>query len=168
MSELLHNLGINGKLLIASTVNFFLLFLVLRRFVYGPVVRMLEKREKTVADSLKHSAEVESVRNSLAVEREKIVLAAKTAASDLLQEAAQRADRLRADALTAARTDADALVAKTKAALAEERAALMDSVRHDVADLVVTATEKILEQKMTDKADHALIAKTIAQLEAKP
>ena len=57
MSELLTKLGIDLKLLVAQIVNFLILLLVLYKFAYGPIVAMLEKRQKKIEKGLKEAEE---------------------------------------------------------------------------------------------------------------
>lgn len=59
MSELLHQLGIDWKLLVAQGVNFLILLGVLTVFVYRPLVRVMEERRKKIELGLKGAEEVE-------------------------------------------------------------------------------------------------------------
>lgn len=165
MAELVEHLGINWKLLIASIVNFFLLFFILRKYAYGPILGMLEKREKTIAQSVKQSQAIEQAVKDLEERKANELREARAEASRLLEKAARNADAIKAEAVQAASAEATKLIAKAKTELASERAALKQSVMAEVADLVVRATEKVLKEKMTGDVDRRLAEQAVAQVE---
>ena len=51
--ELLSNLGINGKLLLAQIVNFFILLYILKRFAYKPILKVLDDRKEKIEKGLR-------------------------------------------------------------------------------------------------------------------
>lgn len=59
MGELFEQLGINWKLFISQSVNFLILLLVLRAFVYKPLLEILDKREKRIKEGLDKANEAE-------------------------------------------------------------------------------------------------------------
>ena len=58
MSEIFANLGIEGGLLLSQIINFLLLMLLLRMFLYRPVLNMLERRKERIAQSMKDAERV--------------------------------------------------------------------------------------------------------------
>ncbi len=165
MGELIHKLGIDWKLLIASIVNFFLLFFILRKYAYRPILGMLEKREKMVADSVDKSAAIEKEFRAMEEKKALELKEMRAEASRLMAEAAHKAERLKTELLAEAKAESERLMAKTKAELTRERQALKASVRAEVADLVVAATEKVLVQKLTAAEDRKLVERTLDQVE---
>ncbi len=57
MSELLHKLGIDWKLLLAQAVNFLIILIVLRLTVYKPLIRMLHERKSRIEQGLKDASD---------------------------------------------------------------------------------------------------------------
>jgi len=165
MADLIHELGIDWKLLIASIVNFFILFFILRKYAYGPILGMLEKREKMIATSVDESKRIQEELAALETRKGDELKRARVEATALLDAATKQSETIRADALQSAKAEAEKLLEKTRATLAAERAALLDSVRADVADLVVAATEKVLAERLTDDSDRAFIERTLQSLE---
>lgn len=165
MSELVHKLGIDWRLLIASIVNFFLLFFILRKYAYRPILGMLEKREKMIADSVDKSTAM--AKEFQAMEEKKVLelKEMRAEASRLMAEAAHKAEHLKTELLAEAKAESERLMAKTKAELDRERQALKASVRAEVADLVVAATEKVLVQKLTAAQDRKLVERTLELVE---
>lgn len=165
MSELVHKLGIDWKLLIASIVNFFILFFILRKYAYGPILGMLEKREKMIADSVDKSATIEKEFQAMQEKRVLELTEIRAEASLLMEAAAHKAERLKTELVAEAKAESAKLMATTKSELERERQSLKASVRAEVADLVVAATEKVLTQKLTGTEDRKLVERTLEQVE---
>lgn len=165
MAELISQLGINWKLLLASIVNFFILFFLLRKFAYRPILGMLEKREKMIADSVERSQALEQAAKDLDARRSAELKQVRVEASKVLEQAQQTAGLLKAEAVAAAKAEAARLMDATKAELKAEREALYRRVKAEVADLVVAATEKILDEKLTADADRKLVERTLEKVE---
>lgn len=165
MAELVSQLGINWKLLLASIVNFFILLFVLKKFAYRPILGMLEKRERMVADSVKQSQAVERRLKEIEERKAEEIQLARLEAARLLERAAKSAEEVKADAVKAAQAAARRLLEKTTEELTAEREALKRSVRSDIAELVVAATEKVLREKLDRQADRRLVEQSLKQLE---
>ena len=85
MSQLLHNLGIEPLLLIAQIVNFLLLLFILKKFLYNPVINMLNDRTKKIEESLKQAKEIEEKRIEIEKEKIKEILKARKEAEQILE-----------------------------------------------------------------------------------
>ena len=165
MGDLLHQFGINGQLLLAQVVNFALLVLVLRAFVWKPVLRVLhERRERIQAAEL--GAATLSERNRAAEEE----LSAKRAeagaeASRIIAKAKQRAEEEAAGVRAAATAEAAQIRAAAELALAKEREAMHAEVRSRVIGLTVAATSKLLAEEVSPERAAQAVDASLADLE---
>lgn len=103
--EILNQFGINPLLLVAQVVNFVVLLFILKRFLYKPILKVLEERKKRIEQSLKNAEEIEkrlieiaereaeSIRRS-AKEGEKIIKEATDYAAQLIEEGTKEYERL--------------------------------------------------------------------------
>src|SRR3989338_11698691 len=57
--EILNQFGVNPILLLAQVVNFLILLLILKKFLYKPILKVLEERKKKIEESLKNTEEIE-------------------------------------------------------------------------------------------------------------
>lgn len=168
MAELIRALGIDWKLLLASIINFFLLFVILRRYAYRPILRMLERREKLIAENVQKGKELDERLAEVERQRQRERRAAQAEAGRILSQATQEAEALKAEVLAAARREAETIYVKTKHELALERERLRQSVKKEVADLVLLAAGKVLEQRLSAAADRRLVERTMEDLERLP
>jgi len=168
VGDLFRQFGINGKLLLAQIVNFTILVLVLRAFVWKPIVQTLEKRRERIRQA-EHDAAALAER-SVEDERE---LAAKRAAAhedaariiaEARRVAGEEAEAVRAEA----RREAGQIVAKGGLQLAKEREALESEVRERVIGLTIEAASRLLDEEISSERAAQAVDAALALLRADP
>jgi len=159
--ELLENLGINGKLVLAQIVNFFILFYVLKKFAYGPVLKMLDDRSKKIEKGMK-DAEASTKKLVEIEEKEKEVLInAKKEAQEIIKKAEEQGAKNKEAILTEAKEQSDAMLKRAQDKIEEEKNKIMAEVKSEVAGLVMLATEKIVGERMNSENDKKIIEEMI-------
>lgn len=147
MSELFEAFGVNWKLLLVQAVNFGLLLSVLTYFLYKPVLRIIDERQKKIAEGVKTAEEAARKLADAKMEGDGIVGTASREAEQLVAAARSRADEKGNEIVKAAEARANAVI-KEAGAHAEEakRMALAESSK-EIARAAVLAAEKILREK---------------------
>lgn len=147
MSELFAAFGINGKLLLVQAFNFALLLFVLWRFLYRPVLKMIDDRQKKIAEGVQTAEAAERRLAEAKTEGEGIVGAASREAEGLVATARTRAEEKASQIVTAAESQAERALADARAKAEEaKRQALKESER-EIARTAMLAAEKILREK---------------------
>lgn len=150
-------LGINVGFLVVQIINFGIVFLVLKTWVYKPLVGVLEKRRETIAKAVEDARIATEARANAEKEAEKILTDARSKAVQEAREQTQRAEQ-QAKEIRAA---AEATAAKAReAALAEveaQRAGILSDLRGQVAALAVAAAQKLIGEALDAKKQKALI-----------
>ena len=147
MNQLFAAFGVNWSLIIAQAVNFGIVLIALRYFLYKPVMTMLNKRQELVAKSVSDAAKAEELFAGADAEAASRVHAADTEAEKIVAVARESANAEKARLLKEAEERA-VLVAKdaeARAAEALERAR-RESER-DIARLAVLAAERVLHDQ---------------------
>ena len=150
--------------LIAQAITFaaFIWFCV--KFVWPPLVRAIETRQKTIADGL---AEAERGRSSLAdaqKQTEVIVREARERAQELVAAAEKTAAQRVEESKTQAKTEGDRLVAAAKAQIEQEVQSARQKLREQVAALAVSGAEKILAREVDARTHADMLDRLKAQL----
>lgn len=153
--EALHNLGIDGRLLLAQAVNFLILLFVLQRFAYKPMAAFLARRaaaiEKGLADAKDAARRVEEI-----VAREKeSAQAAQAEARAIVARAEESATVRGAAILAATEQKASVILEEARAVATQERERILRETRADIVDLVTATTAAVL--KDTAATDTAVI-----------
>lgn len=153
----MENLGLNLGFLLVQIANFAIIFIVLRAWVYQPLMKMLEKRRQVAAQGLEDARLAAEARANAEVDADKIIKEAQVKAGDIVREATERAEAAGRDV----RAAAEAEVSKSReAALAEldvERNRILSDVRHQVVTLAMAAAQKLIGESLTEERQRSLL-----------
>lgn len=157
-------LGIDLKLLIAQIVNFVILFLVLSKFLYKPITKMLDDREQKICKGLKDSENAEKCLGQAKTESDKIKNDAYKEADKIISESKKEADEKAISIVKKANDQADKILknANEEASLAKERA--LKEAKKELSNVVVMALDKIVGEELDSSAKDSLTAKAIKEL----
>lgn len=155
--EALESLGINFGYILVQIFNFAILFVVLRVWVYKPVVTMLETRRDTIAQGLEDARIATEARGNAEAEAEKVLADAQSKASEVMREATQRAEDAAKDIKAAAEADVVKAREDALASVDTEREQLLSDVRGQIAALAMAATQKLIGEALDDKRQRVLI-----------
>ena len=164
MEKILSEFGVQPILLAAQVVNFLILLFLLKKFLYGPILKVLEKRKDVIAQSLKNTEEISSRLNKLGEEEQKRILKAATEGERIIKEATETSvqiieegNRKYEDLMVRAALDA-------KNAAQVEQTKMIQEVRENLADIVSLALEKITGKVLTQKEKQEIIEKEVKNL----
>jgi F-type H+-transporting ATPase subunit b len=158
------SLGVNGKSFLFNLITFVIVLLILRRWVFPKLVATLEARRKTLEESLVHARQTEEALTKAEAKAEELLARARVQADEALAEAKKQAEVIIAKAETEAGERARRIIADAEARLDQERQHLHQQLRSELAELVVTATEKVLRKKLDERQDRELIEKSMKEL----
>ena len=150
--------------LLAQAVTFALFIWFTVKFVWPPMLRAIETRQKTIADGL---AAAERGKNELELAGKKsadVLRDAKHQAADIVAQAEKRAAQIIEEAKAAAKVEGDRLIAGARAQLEQEVFQAREALRQKVAGLVVAGATKILEREVDAKAHADLLGALEKQL----
>ena len=162
--EILANLGVDSRILLAQIVNFFILLWVLNRFVYRPLLAVLDKRSKIIEQGIKDAQDAKRQLDTAREEAAKIDTSARTEAKALIAEAEAVAKRARELAVTETKEKIDQMLAQGEKQLTEERAKMLAEVRGELASLVVLATGKILRKNVDSAENERLASEALSEI----
>ena len=149
MGDLIQALGIQWSVLIAQMVNFVILIVVLTKFVYKPILKVIDDRRALVADSMKKVEEIDCQKEIIDSERTAILRKADEEAGALLERAKNEAEAMRADIERSAKQQAGQIVTKGMEQLESERAAMVKEIQTKLAHAIVLSAEKILRREFS-------------------
>ncbi len=166
MSELIKHFGIDWRLLLAQAVNFFVLLFILKRFAYGPVMRMLRKRKEEIEKGLKFTKEAGEKLGRISEEREEVLKKARGEALSVVREAEVTA-KVRKDEITMeAAKKSEAIIADAKRAIGEEKAKMGEEVYKDAEELIRSGITMVLGKMSPHERDNQLIQEALRELKA--
>jgi len=153
----LEALGLNLGYLIVQILMFIIVFVTLKKWAYGPMLNMLEKRKKTIAQGLEDAQIASEARANAEKEAEKIVADARSQAAQIIRQATEQAETAGREIRSG--IDAEAAKARETAAaeLEQERNRILGEIRGQVAALAIASTQKLIGETLDEKRQHALL-----------
>lgn len=165
MQELIHNLGLDWKLLLAQAVNFFIVLIALRLFLYKPVLRMLATRREKIEEGLAKSEEAERKLHEAAELKKERMKEAEQEALRMMHKAEIRAKE-EAEKILRAASDRDAAMAKAaRERMETEKMAERKKIFEESAAFIRQAIIKTVEMNPKD-IDEKLVEKAIKEMSA--
>ncbi|HLD17962.1 MAG TPA: F0F1 ATP synthase subunit B [Patescibacteria group bacterium] len=137
-------LGINGKLFFAQAINFIVVLFVFWKWIYKPIVVMLDRRSAAVEKQLQQGKEVEERLFHLEKERVDVLDTARVEAHRLLEEMKTVSAVRSQEMIEKAKQEVAVLVQEGRVSLAREKRAMVEEARKEVADLAVEIAAKVL------------------------
>jgi F-type H+-transporting ATPase subunit b len=162
--EIIKEFGINPVLLAAQIVNFTILLLLLRAFLYKPILKLLEERKKRVAASLKQAEEIENKLAEISQDQEKILQKAREEAARIIAESKQEAKELAEKTMQETKETVDQMIKRSEERVQLEKEKMMALVKKDITELVIAATAKVAKKTMDEPTNKKLIDETIKEL----
>jgi F-type H+-transporting ATPase subunit b len=154
----LEKLGINIGYFLVQTFNFLILLVVLRVWVYKPIVNMLEKRRQNIAQGLEDARVAAEARANAEKEAEKIIADANRQASQVVAEAKDRAEVAARDVRATAEAEAVKTREKALTEVEEERNRILGDLRGQIAGISIAAAQKLVGEALDEKRQHSLLA----------
>lgn len=156
--------GLRGDIFIAQLVNFLIVMLVLWRFVYKPIVGMLDAREKRIEKSVREAEEITKRLKQVDAERSEIMHSARVEAQSLIEKAVNETEERKHEMIEAAKREVERVIVRGKDQLATERDQMMIELRRDIVDIAVRAAAKIALEKMDEKKSQSLAEEVVRKL----
>ena len=147
--EILNQFGINPILLAAQAVNFFILLFILKRFLYKPILKVLEQRKLKIEESLKNAEEIDKKMQETQEQSEKIIAKTLAESQKILDETNEAAAQILEDAQKAAEQILIKAADDAKKIAELEKVRLMNEVKNNLSDIVQLGLEKIWGRKIT-------------------
>ena len=147
--QLIGSLGIHWQQFVSQLVIFLILFWVLKKFAYQPVLKMLDERQRRIAESM---ANVEKIKSELATTektREEIIAKANESANALIAKVKTDADLLNARKVQETVQQVETMLNKAEESAALERERLVNELRQEMGRLVVLTTSKVIGRTLT-------------------
>lgn len=156
-------LGLNIPVLVAQLINFFLLLVVLRIFLYRPILSMLDRRAQRVREGLEAAEQSQQQASQGEQEVARQLDEARRQGQALVVQAQESAKRVQEEATVQARREAEALLERARNEIQLERDQAIAGLRAEFADLTVNAAEKVINQSLDRQAHQRLIEEVLAQ-----
>jgi F-type H+-transporting ATPase subunit b len=155
--DALNSLGLNFGTLLVQIFGFFLMLIVLRAWVYTPLLGMLEKRRLTINQGIEDAHVAAEARENAEEKAKKIIDEAQAKAAEIVHEATQRAEDMGREIESEAEEQAAKARQDALNEVESEREAMLVDARGQVAALAMAAAQKLIGESLDENRQRALI-----------
>ncbi len=146
------------------TLSFLAVLFILAKFAWKPILQGLKDREASIADALNKAEQARAENALMMAKNEDLMRQAREERELLLKEARDIRDKEIAGAKAKAKAEGDALLARAREDIRNEKNAAITEMKNSVAELSILVAERILKEKLGDAAaQKALVDKVMAE-----
>jgi len=164
IQQVAQTFGVDWTHLLAQSISFSIVCVVLYRLAYGPILRMLETRRQQIAAGLANAEKIKTELARIESERLAVLARAGDAGRQLVEDARVGAARVGAEERRKATAEAEQIVVRAREAIARERAQMLAEVKHEIGRLVVQTTASVTGKILTPEDHRRLAEETASRL----
>lgn len=142
---------------IFTIVNLIILYLVLKKFLYKPVKKMMESRAQEVEGMYSKANEDMEKAESLKAEYHEKMSSAKNEAQEILSLASQKANSRSDEIIEEAKNKAHDIIVKSEQQIKDEKKKAVNQIKDEISDIALIAASKVIEKDLTSKDNEKLI-----------
>lgn len=155
---------INVSQIIATIINFLILYLILRHFLFKPVNDNIDKRQNEIITKINETEEDRRKAKELRIENENKLNSARQEGKNIVEDYKNKAEKVEADVLKEAHEEAETIIKRAKVEAEREKEKAADEIKNQVVDLAVLLSSKALEESIDEDQHRRLIKDFIAKV----
>jgi F-type H+-transporting ATPase subunit b len=152
----------NGFWIVVAAVNFLFFLVVVQRFAFGPISKMLSDRQVRIEQGLKDAEQARADRENAEQERLAKISEARREANDILARAQKVAQETRDADIAATREELERMRTRATSDIEAEKQRALADLRAEVADLALRAAGAVVGETMTDARQRRLVEEFLA------
>jgi len=157
-------LSLDVTLLWSTAVLFVLFAWVLGKFAWGPLLKIVDDREKGIRDNVESAQRAAAEATAALAEHQEMLRGAGREREEILAKALKEAESARVELVEKARSDAETIVTRAREQIERDKNQAIAEVRGQVADIAVAAAAKIVKSSLTPEAQKKLVDDYITSL----
>ena len=156
-------MNINATLL-GQTVAFVIFIAICWKYVWPPIIAIMEEREKRIADGLEAAKKADDSLEEAQLAFDQEMNKAKAEAAEILEKANARASQIVNDATSKAETEAEKILTSASKTIENDVNKAKEELRHKMSELIIETSEKSFGEEITPDKHQELLAKAASEL----
>ena len=153
MGEFQSFIGVDFWTALFTLLNFLALFFVLKHFLVGPVLKMIQDRQKEIDDLYSEAEGAKSNAQALEAEYQQKLSAAAETSERIVKEATVRGQHREEEIIRQANAEASAIMDKAAADIALEKKKAINEAKDEISGIAMAVAEKVVGREL-NAADH--------------
>lgn len=144
-----------------TILNILILFFVLKKVLFGRLTSFMESRSNKIEETLANAEETKRMIEEMKVEYDEKLKAARLEGQQITADYKEMAMKEYNDIVNAAKKNAEKIIADTRAELEVEKQQVMASIKDEISNLVISASEKLIKENMNTDVNQKLVKEFI-------
>ena len=149
--------GINWPGLLTQLISFLILFLLLKKFLYRPVIKMLEDRAEKIKTSLEAADKIKQEAEQTTAANESLMLKAREESQALIFESREQAKKIKESELEKSKLQIEIERKRALDEIRSEEDKIINNIRSEFSGLAISAAEKIIEREVNENNHKEII-----------
>ena len=150
-------------LIIWTLLAFLIVFFILKKFAWKPILESMNKREKGIADSLATAENIKLEMSQMKSENEALLVKAREERAQMLKEAKETKDKIISEAKEQAKVETNKIIADAQSVINQQKMAAITDLKNQVGTLVIEVSEKILRRELSNRQEQEKYIKQLAE-----
>ena len=151
-------------LFVWTIITFMVLFFVLAKFAWKPLIKMLQEREEMIRDSLDDAEKAKAELEHLNEESEAIMTKARAEAQTILANGKAAAEKVKEDTIAKAKEQAIKIIKKNEKQIQIEKDKAIADIKQEVVNLSLSVAKKLINKNLNDADNKSLIEETLKKV----
>lgn len=134
-----------------TLIAFLIVFIILRKFAWKPILTSLKERETSIASAIASAENMKAEMALMKSENEALLAQARDERAKMIKEAKDTGAKMISEAKDKARSEYDRIVSEAQAAILQQKNAALIDVKNQVGKLVIEVSEKVLRRELANK-----------------
>ena len=156
-------MNINATLL-GQTLAFVIFVAICWKYVWPPIIAIMEEREKRITDGLEAAKKADDSLEEAQLAFDQEMKKAKAEAAEILEKANSRASQIVSDATAKAETEAEKILSSAAKTIENDVNKAKEELRQKMSELIIDTSEKILGDEISPEKHQELLKKAASEL----
>jgi F-type H+-transporting ATPase subunit b len=162
--EIVKTFGLNPVLLVAQIVNFLVIFILLKKFLYKPILEVLKKRQVTIREGLKQAEEARIKLEKIVVEETNILRQAQLQSRKIIEDAKVESSEIAKKISEETKKQTEKLISDTREQLAKEAIIVEKKLALKTGEIAVTLLQKALKDFFSNKEQKEIMSQALVRI----
>ena len=157
-------IGVNFWTALFTLLNFLALFIVMKKYLYGPIMDMIQTRQKEIDDLYQDAQDAQTQAKAMEAEYQQKLSVATQTSEQLVKEAVARGQAREEEILRQANLEADAILTKAAADIAMEKKKAINDAKDEISGIAMAIAEKVVGRELNAADQANLVESFISEL----
>ncbi len=146
-----------------TLVAFLIVFFILRKFAWKPILQSLKERETSIATAISSAENMKAEMALMKSENEALLAQAREERAQMIKEAKETSNKMVQEAKDRAKHEYDRILADAQVAITQQKNAALTDVKNQVGKLVIEVSEKVLRRELANRNEQEGFIKQLAE-----